>query len=160
MIDVLSLLWVAIAPQNPDSVHFTQALKAVDDSLTGVRRAAAELRADLASASPALVLSRAGRQRAQCTGSRAAVTELQRVLGSRVYTPRAAAAQQALRAEAAAMRQALERCERDWAPGVGPEPARADSLRVWAPHRLAQLQRAIRRYQLKAASFRGRAALK
>ena len=159
MIDVLSLLWVAIAPQNPDSVRFAHALKAADDSLTGVRRAAAGLRADLATASPALVLSRAARQRAHCTGARAAVTDLQQVLGSRLYTPRANAAQQALRTEAAAVRQALERCEREWASGAGPEPARADSLRAWAPHRLDQLHRAIRRYELKAASFRGRASL-
>jgi hypothetical protein len=160
MIDVLSLLWVAIAPQNPDSVRFAQALRAVQDSLTGLRRTAAGLRTDLGSVSPSLVLSRAAGQRAQCTGSRIAVTELQQVLGSRVYTPRAGAAQQALRAEAAAVRQALERCEREWAPGGGPEPWRADSLRAWAPHRLDQLQRAIRRYELKAAAFRGKAGLK
>ena len=160
MIEVISLLWVAIAPQHPDSVRFANALKAVDDSLTGVRRTAAGLRTDLGSVSPALVFSRAGRQRTQCTGSRAAVTELQRVLGSRVYTPRAAAAQQALQAEAVAVRQALERCEREWAPQAGPPPGRADSLRAWAPHRLELLQRAIRRYELKAAAFRGSAGLK
>lgn len=162
MIDILSLLWVAIAPQNPDSVRFSQALKAVEDSLTGVRRAGAALRTDLATASPALVLTRAARQQAQCLGARGAVSDLQRALGSRVYTPRAANAQHALRAETAVLRQALDACDREWSParrGVS-EAMHADSLRAWAPHRLDQLQLAIRRYELKAAAFRGRASLK
>ena len=153
-------LWAAVATvlpagsiqQKPDSaarVALAQAVRAAEDSLTKVRGATAGFRADLAGASPTLVFSRARRLHASCTGADQALLRLDSVL-MRSYP---AGPPPVLRREARALRGALATCRREydtearWA-------ARADSVRAWAPHRLRQLDEALRRYSVASAPYR------
>jgi hypothetical protein len=100
-----------------------------------VRSAAARFRQDLPQASPQLVLARAQQVRAACLGTRAAADSLAPRL------MRDAAAQ----AELAALQRALSACQREWETH-GPH-VHADTLRAWGPYRLAELDRALLRYQ-------------
>jgi hypothetical protein len=113
--------------QGPDSTLLA--------TFTPLRSAAARFRHDLPNASAQLVLSRAQRVRTACADSRAAADSVALRLA------RNAAAQ----SELAALQRALIGCLRDWEI-TGPR-ANADSLRAWGPHRLSELDRALRRYQ-------------
>jgi hypothetical protein len=133
VVAIVPLLWSALAAQVPDS--------ALMATFSAIRSASARFRHDLRQASPQLVMTRARDVRAACNGSRAAADSL---------APRVAR-HPAARAELGALQRALAACEREWdttAPRANP-----DSLRAWGPHRLNELDRALRRYQQ-----RGRAA--
>jgi hypothetical protein len=95
-------------------------------------------RADLINASPDLVISRASRLRQHCAGSGREAGRLDslRPVGGR------------LRRELAALRAELARCDREFA--VGPSYKGADSVKAWAPYRLARLTSAVRRFRLAA----------
>ena len=160
MLRLLPILWAALAAQAPDratTARYAGALQTVADSLTGVRGAVASFRADLAAASPALVLARAARVRARCVAARTAVAQLRAVVASD-YTPHARRAQQALRDEATGLTRALQRCEREW--DVALPGASADSLRAWGPYRIERLETAMRRYHTRAGEFQKRAGMK
>ena len=156
---VWPIVWAALAAQSPDSAtkhRYLAALQAVDDSLSSVRAAGANFRADLAAASPELIVARSTRMRDRCAGARAALARLDTVLAV-AYSPRAGEPQRALRAESVVLAGTMRRCERDWNPA--PRVA-ADSLRAWGPFRVEQLDRAMRRYTARAVAFRNRTALK
>lgn len=118
------LLW---AGQAPDS--------ALVASFSAIRSASARFRYDLQQASPQLVITRARDVRSACDGARAAADSL---------TPHVAR-QATARAELSALQQALAACQRDWETAT--RRVNADSLRAWGPHRLNELDRALRRYQ-------------
>lgn len=127
MLTTPMLLWAALAAQAPDST--------LSATLTALRSAATQFRQDLAQASPQLVIARAQQVRVACAGSRLAADSLAPLVS------RDAAA----RAELAALQRALGVCQRDW--DLRGARANADSLRAWGPHRLSELDRAVRRYQ-------------
>lgn len=126
MLALALLLW---AGQSPDS--------ALVASFSAIRSASTRFRYDLQQASPQLVIARARDVRAACTGARAAADSL---------TPRVARDATA-RAELTALQRALATCQRDWDSATR---SNADSLRAWGPHRLNELDRALRRYQERA----------
>ena len=141
MLGLLVAVAAILHAQTPDSaarVHQLAALQALDDSLTGVSAAAAGFRADLATASPDLIVSRAGRLQRRCI---AADGEGQRLAKLDSLDPR-------FRRELAALRSALGRCIADFTTGPGRNPL--DSIAAWAPYRLARLDDAIRRYRTVA----------
>ena len=133
-------LWVGLVIQAPDSAaraRYAAARTALDDSLTAVEAAAAGFQADLAGASSDLVLSRAERLRRRCAGAEGASQPLLALLttGS------------APRRDLVSLRAALARCDTEFAT---PRSQAADSLKAWAPYRLARLGDAVRRYRLSA----------
>jgi len=168
MLKLIAVLWATLALkdsfpitlQRPDStttLRYTRALKGVDDSLTAVRGAMAGFRADLATASPALVRARSARVQARCVGARTALDQLQSLLATSL-TPHGSASQQTLRTEGAVLARALQRCEREW--NAGPSGSPPDSLRAWGPYRIQQLEDALRRYDVRARAFRNRTGMK
>ena len=126
----LSLLWLALAAQSPDS--------ALVASFNSVRGASARFRQDLPHASARLVLSRAHEVQAACATSRQAADALASSQGG------------AAPADLAALQRALTTCQRDW--DTGSARANADSLRAWGPYRLTELEQAMRRFQRDRAS--------
>jgi hypothetical protein len=141
MAGALLLLWAALHAQMPDSAahaRYSAAIRRVSESLTVLEGAAAMFRADLINASPDLVISRATRLRQQCAGSGREAGSLDsiRLVGSQ------------LRRELASLRAELARCDREFT--VGPWYQGADSVKAWAPYRLARLSSAVRRFRLAA----------
>ncbi len=124
MLALALLLW---AGQSPDS--------ALVASFSAIRSASARFRYDLQQASPQLVIARARDVRAACNGARAAADSV---------TPRVAHDATA-QAELSTLQRALAACQRDW--DTAARRPNADSLRAWGPHRLTELDRALRRYQ-------------
>lgn len=133
----LAALWVGVIAQGPDSatrVRARAALTALDDSLTALESVASGFPADLGVASPDLVTSRSERLRRRCRGADSASAQL---LG--LLPPGAQG-----RRDLGNLRIALARCDSDFTA----TPAQpADSLKAWAPYRLARLGEAVRRYR-------------
>ena len=141
MVGALLLLWVVLHAQTPDSAahtRFNTAIRRLGDSLTVLEGAAAMFRADLINASPDLVISRATRLKQHCAGSRRESGSLDslRAVGGR------------LRRDLTALRAELARCDREFTVGSSYEGA--DSVKAWAPYRLARLSSAVRRFRLAA----------
>lgn len=136
----LAALWVGSITQGPDSgtrARSAAAIAAFDDSLTALEAVAAGFQSDLASASAELVASRAERLRRRCVGAEGASDSLLALLA-----PAAA-----LRRELVSLRVALARCDAQF---VTTRAQPADSVKAWAPYRLARLGEAVRRYRLSA----------
>jgi hypothetical protein len=141
MAGALLLLWAVLRAQTPDSAahaRYDAAIRRMSESLTLLEGSAAMFRADLINASPDLVISRATRLRQHCAGSgrEAGSLDSLRFIGVR------------LRRELASLRAELARCEREFT--VGPWYQGADSVKAWAPYRLARLTTAVRRFRLAA----------
>ena len=171
-LSILLVLWAASAPapvrpaspppQTPDTTdraRLVDARAALDDSLTGVRRAAVRFASDLSTASAELVLARAREVQGRCGAAVPAADSLARVLGARTYAAAAADEQQAARGEVVSLRRALARCATQFDPGARPDVPRADSLRAWGPYRLGQLEQSTRRYEAALAAFRRKSRL-
>jgi hypothetical protein len=144
MVGVLVALWTTLHVQAPDSAaraRYEAALRAFGDSLTAVEGAEAKFQADLIYASTDLVVARATRLRERCAGALSEVAHLDSVL------PGAAR----IRGELRALQGALARCDRDFA--VDTFQRGADSIKAWAPYRLAQLRGAVLRYRIAAHQF-------
>ena len=146
----LVVLWAALAAQAPDTAKLARygtALRRVHDSLTVVQGAAAMFQADLVNASQDLVISRATRLRQHCAGAWREAGRLDSLpaLGARMHR------------EVAALRVELARCEREFT--TGPWYERADSVKAWAPFRLARLGDAIRRFRLAVRAFQREASI-
>ena len=94
--------------------------------------------ADLVHASPDLVISRATRLRQHCAGTRYETGRLDSLPALRTQ----------LRRELTALRTELARCDREFA--TGPWYQNADSVKAWAPYRLARLSNAVSRFRLAA----------
>lgn len=157
------LLALGIAVQLPDSARqarFERVLREVTDSLDALRGAAAGFRADLSRTSAVLVLERAARVRNGCRAADAALARQQSLLSEGIYRAAAEQEQARLAGEVARLRQALVRCQREWAVGDHAGPAEADSLRAWGPYRTAQLDSAVRRFVLSMYAFMKKAELK
>jgi hypothetical protein len=140
----LVVLWAVLVAQTPDTAaqgRYGAAIRRVNDSLTALEGAAAMFQADLVNASPDLVISRATRLRQHCTGTRREAGRLDSLpaVGAR------------LRRNVAALRAELARCDREFA--TGPWYQGADSVKAWAPYRLARLGNAVRRFRLAARAF-------
>lgn len=125
------------APDSAARARYAAARTTLDDSLTAMEAVAAGFQADLAAASSDLVLSRAERLRRRCAGADRASEPLLALLttGS------------ALRRDLVSLRAALARCGTEF---VIARSQAADSLKAWAPYRLARLGDAVRRYRLSA----------
>jgi len=157
------LLAFGVVLQLPDSARqarYERMLREVTDSLSALRGAAAGFRTDLSRTSSALILERATRVQNGCRGADVAVSRQQSLLAEGVYVANAKSAQARLAMEAARLRQALSRCEREWAVREAPSTADADSLAAWGPYRLSQLDDALRRFNASLRSFVRAAELK
>jgi hypothetical protein len=151
MAGALVVLWAVLIAQAHDTAaaaRYSAAMGRVSDSLTALEGAAAMFQADLVNASPDLVISRATRLRQRCTGTRREAARLDSLpaVGAR------------LRRELAGLRAELARCDREFA--TGPWYQGADSVKAWAPYRLARLGDAIRRFRLAARAFKREALLR
>ena len=140
----LVVLWAVIIAQTPDTAaqaRYGAAVRRVGDSLTALEGVAAMFQADLVNASPDLVISRATRLRQHCAGTQHETGRLDSLpaVGAR------------LRRELAALRVELARCDREFA--IGPWYQGADSVKAWAPYRLARLSDAVQRFRLAARAF-------
>ena len=141
MTGAVVVLWAVLIAQAPDTAaeaRYSAAIRRVTDSLTALEGEAAKFQADLVHASPDLVIARAARLRQRCNGARSEAGRLDAV----------PALATGVRRELAALRAELTRCERDFA--TGPQYQRADSVKAWAPYRLARLGGAVRRFRLAA----------
>ena len=145
MVRLLVALWTGgLAVQAPDSamrVRSATVLRALNDSLSAVDAAAEQFQTDLDNASRDLVISRAARLTKRCAGARVAALSLDTVL----------AVQAPLRRDLATLRAELTRCQANFATDRWYE--RADSVKAWAPYRLAKLGDAVRRYRIAARAF-------
>jgi len=145
MVRLLVALWTAgLAVQAPDSAtraRSATALHALHDSLSAVDAAAAQFQTDLVNASRDLVISRATRLTGRCAGARVAAISLDTLVA-----PRAP-----FRRDLATLRADLTRCEANFATDRW--YAHADSVKAWAPYRLAKLGDALRRYRIAARAF-------
>ena len=144
MTGALVALWAVLIAQAPDTAvraRYGAAIRRVNDSLTALEGAAAMFQADLVHASPDLVISRATRLRQHCTGARSEAGRL-----DSLPTVRAR-----LHGELAALRAELARCDREFA--TGPWYERVDSVRAWAPFRLARLNAVVTRFRAAARTF-------
>lgn len=144
MAGALVVLWAVLIAQAPDTTvqaRYDAAIRRVNDSLTALEGAAAMFQADLVNASPDLVISRATRLRQHCNGTRRETGRLDSLpaIGAR------------LRRELAVLRTELARCDREFT--TGPWYQGADSVKAWAPFRLARLGTAVRRFRLAARAF-------
>ena len=151
MVHALLVLWAAVAAQAPDSAtraRYVTALRTLNDSLSAVQAAATQFRADLGTASRDLVISRASRLTQRCAGALAGTAPVESLppAGTRLHR------------DLATLRAELVRCGRDF--DAGPWGARVDSLKAWAPYRLARLDEVVQRYRLAARAFRKRAGIK
>lgn len=160
MTSALVALWAALAAQAPDTgaARLAGAMRALNDSLSEVRGAAAAFRADLGQASRELVIARAARVRGRCTGAHGAALQVDRAFASAPYTGASRTARASLERELGELRGALRRCVREH--DAGPSYVRADSIKAWGPFRLARLEAAIRRYELAASAYREKARLR
>lgn len=143
-----ALVALAAAPpvpsQRPDSAtraRYAPALHALEDSLGTLSAVVARFQTDLSNASRDLVVSRSTRLRERCTGALTAAAALDGAVPARA----------SLRSALASLRSELSRCNDDFATGQWTE--RADSLRAWAPHRLARLTEAVQRYRWAARRY-------
>lgn len=136
----LAALWVGLIAPGPDSVTRARsaALAAFDDSLTAVESAAAAFSSDLGVASSDLVVSRSERLRRRCAGAERAAEPLLTLLSPATAAHR----------DLGSLRAALARCDVEF---VTTQSQPADSVKAWAPFRLARLGDAVRRYRLSAA---------
>jgi hypothetical protein len=144
MAGALVVLWAALIAQAPDTAaqaRYGAALRRLADSLTVLEGAAAKFQADLVNASPDLVISRATRLKEHCAGTRSEAGRLDSL----------PAVDAALGRDLAALRSELARCEREFA--TGPWYQGADSVKAWAPYRLARLSEAVQRFRLAAREF-------
>jgi hypothetical protein len=144
MAAALVVLWATLVAQAPDTAmqaRYGAAIRRVNDSLTALQGAAAMFQMDLVSASPDLVISRATRLRQHCSGTRGEADRLDSLpaIGVRMHR------------EIVALRAELARCDREFT--TGPWYQRADSVKAWAPFRLARLGDAVRRFRLAARTF-------
>ena len=149
MAGALVVLWAVLIAQAPDKAsqaRYGAAIRRVADSLTALEGAAAMFQADLVNASPDLVISRATRLKQRCSNTR-------REAGGLDSLP---AIPERLRRELATLRAELARCEREFA--TGPWYQGADSVKAWAPYRLARLGDAVRRFRLAARAFMRKAS--
>lgn len=140
----LVVLWAVLVAQAPDTAvqaRYGAAIRRVNDSLTALQGAVAMFQVDLVNASPDLVISRATRLRQHCNGTWRETRRLDSLpaIGARLHR------------EIAALRAELTRCDREFA--TGPWYRRADSVKAWAPFRLARLSDAVRRFRLAARAF-------
>lgn len=145
------VLWAVLVAQAPDTAaqaRYGAAIRRVNDSLTALQGAAAMFQADLVNASPDLVISRATRLRQHCSGTWREAGRLDSLpaIGARLHR------------EVAALRAELARCDREFA--TGPWYQRADSVKAWAPFRLARLGDAVRRFRLAARAFLREASIR
>ena len=160
MAHAIVVLWAALAVQVPDSAaraRYAAALRNLSDSLSAVEAAAALVQADLVNASRDLVISRSARLTARCAGARAAARSLDSLLVAVPLRPPPPPPHPPLGRELAMLRMELTRCEAAFTTGRGYE--RADSVRAWAPHRIARLDDAVRRYRLSARTLMRRTGL-
>jgi hypothetical protein len=130
-----------LVAQAPDTAALNRqyaAIRRVGDSLTVLEGAAAMFQADLVHASPDLVISRAARLRHHCNGSQHETARLDSIpaLGAQ------------LRHDLAALRTELARCDREF--NTGPWYQHTDSVKAWAPYRLARLSDAVRNFRIAA----------
>jgi hypothetical protein len=141
---------VGLVTQAPDSAaraRYARVRTVLDDSLTAVEAAAAGFQSDLAGASSDLVASRSERLRRRCDAAEGASEPLLAMLTTT----------SALRRDLVTLRAALNRCRTEFVVGRGQPP---DSLKAWAPYRLARLGEAARRYRLSVRTFDRGAGLK
>lgn len=145
---VLCAVLVAQTPDSAAQARYHAGIQRLNDSLTALEGSAAMFQADLVHASPDLVISRATRLRMRCTGTRRQVGLLDSMpaVGAR------------LRRELAALNAELMRCDREFA--IGPSYQGADSVKAWAPYRLARLGDAVRRFRLAARVFMREASIR
>ncbi|HUL48467.1 MAG TPA: hypothetical protein VLT79_00490 [Gemmatimonadales bacterium] len=115
-----------------------QALRALDQSLSALEATASAYLSDLPNASPELVLARSDRIRGRCAAADSAAATTQPLV----------AAHKDVRTSLSALRGALSDCQNQFQTGRA--TFGADSLRAWAPHRLARLGDVTRRYRLAA----------
>lgn len=144
MAGALVVLWAVLIAQTPDSAgqaRYGAAIRRVNDSLTALEGSAAKFQADLVNASPDLVISRATRLRQHCTGTRRETEHLDSL-------PAVGAG---LHRDLVALRAELTRCDREFASG--PWYQGVDSVKAWAPYRLARLGNAVRRFRIAARAF-------
>lgn len=157
MTGIAAVVWAALALQAPppDSLATTRtraALDALRDSLSVVRGASTQFRADLRRVSAPLVVERSERMGARCAGALAAADSLAGVLAGPPPIPSAASRHIATGTALRELRSALRRCVTQHRTDAG--IAAADSLRAWGPHRHRQLLEAVRRYELTAVRYR------
>lgn len=142
----LLVVWAMAAAQLPDTTAAARlgaALARIHDSLTVLEGAAAQFQVDLVHASPDLVIARATRLRQHCDGTRHEVDQLDSLPGRGARLAR----------EITALRAELVRCDREFA--TGPWYRGADSVKAWAPFRLARLSTAVRRFRVAARALKG-----
>jgi hypothetical protein len=150
----LIALTVQAVPDSDARANAARQLRAVTDSITALRGAAARYRRDSDKASDHLMLTRANDVRAQCGGVLVAADSLAVLLNAHRYAPsRDDRLQRALQVDLATLRQSLRTCQREW--DAGERRARADSIRAWGPFRLAALESVLRTYERRATGFRG-----
>ena len=139
---MLGAAFVAQAPDTTGRVRLHAALSEVNDSLSVVRSTGSAFNRDLDRASEPLVSVRASRVAAACQAAGRSAARLDHaVREGTVQSVATASDQRAFRAELSSLRGTLSRCEREFGPDVTPADARAAG-----PHRLEQMERAIRRY--------------
>jgi hypothetical protein len=159
-----ALSWPGAAPavrQAPDSallVRFGDAVNSTSDTLESLRGLAQAFRNDLQTASPTLILARATSVHDACASGASAVRRLQGILAARTVSEAAARSQAKFRNTAEETVAVLDRCVRSWMP-LPRTDERADSLRVWGPFRVAQLDQALRRYDVARYTFASAAGL-
>ena len=151
MAAALVVLWAVLVAQAPDTTkqaRYGAAIRRVNDSLTVLQGATAMFQADLVNASQDLVISRATRLRQHCAGTRREAGRLDSLpaIGARLHR------------EIASLRVELARCDREFT--TGPWYERADSVKAWAPFRLARLGDAIRRFRLAVRAFQREASIR
>lgn len=151
----------ALPAQDVDSaviVRFREAVTVTSDTLDMLSGVAQAFRNDLATASPTLILARATAVQNACTSGASALRRLQGMLAARTVKPSAARTQAQLRATAEETAGTLERCARTWQP-LPRTDDRADTLRAWGPSRVADLEKALRRYDGARHAFWSAAGL-
>jgi hypothetical protein len=148
---LLLVAW-AVGTQAPDSVarsRMSDAVTALDDSLSRLSGAGAAFTRDLDRSSRQFVLSRAADVRTRCAAARAAAAEVHRVYATHAAVVASDRGMPEYRAELSRLETELGRCEHEWQTPYA--PAAADSLRAWGPHRLARIDATVRRYRAAAA---------
>ena len=126
------------APDSATRARALPALRALDQSLSALDAATSAYLSDLANASSELVLARSDRLRHRCAAADSSAATTQPLVT--MYRD--------VRTSLAALRSALAECENQFTTVHG--VFGADSLRAWAPHRLAHLGDVTRRYRLAA----------
>jgi hypothetical protein len=139
------------APLDSVSQRQHDVLRALRDSLSAVRGAAGEMQRDLGAGSPELVAGRAVRLAGRCARAGAAAREARAILCPGCGKSEHAAARRRITIALDELARSLDGCGRDFTvdtslAAAARLPQAADTVRAWAPHRIARLHDAFRRY--------------